>query len=68
MTEQEAIFEIKQRRYEDGDKLARWTPGRCADYAGTRYASLKRCKGDAGYGPGKLFCLCHAKLYYLEAA
>lgn len=64
----EAIEKIKNRTYEcfmEDHEPKRWSPGRCADYAGSGSLALHlfRCKRRGGYGLGGLFCSLHAKKY-----
>lgn len=58
----ETAEQIKDRRYEcfiEDHEPTRWTPGRCAGYAG-RGLHLMRCKRKDGYGFEGLFCRQHA--------
>lgn len=60
-----AIERVKTRRYEcfmEDHEPLRWTPGRCAGFAGKGSLALHlfRCKRRDGHGLGNLFCRQHA--------
>jgi len=60
------IERVKSRHYEcfmEDHEPQRWSPGRCAGYAGrgSLVLHLFRCKRRDGHGLGGLFCVQHSK-------